>query len=159
MDGLDFEQSDYFREETLSEVNSCQGDTAAPRRPGSDKEAAARLLRRDMDPYEWQNKTAGTWATMVWIGSGLFLYLTTKDASLLSWSALVFFVVGMFAAATIFGVGFYLLQRGIGKALVKVVKTPTPSVATAVRAIGLVLLIIETVIIYVAASWVFHAIT
>ena len=123
------------------------------------QEAAARLLRRDMDPYEWQNKTAGTWATMVWIGSGLFLYLTTKDASLLSWSALVFFVVGMFAAATIFGVGFYLLQRGIGKALVKVVKTPTPSVATAVRAIGLVLLIIETVIIYVAASWVFHAIT
>jgi hypothetical protein len=123
------------------------------------QEAAARLLRRDMDPYEWQNKTAGTWATMVWIGSGLFLYLTTKDASLLSWSALVFFVVGMFAAATIFGVGFYLLQRGIGKALVKVVKTPTPSVATAIRAIGLVLLIIETVIIYVAASWVFHAIT
>ena len=112
-----------------------------------------------MDPYEWQNKTAGTWATMVWIGSGLFLYLTTKDASLLSWSALVFFVVGMFAAATIFGVGFYLLQRGIGKALVKVVKTPTPSVATAIRAIGLVLLIIETVIIYVAANWVFHAIT
>jgi hypothetical protein len=132
------------------------------RRPGSPvviQEAAARLLRRDMDPYEWQNKTAGTWATMVWIGSGLFLYLTTKDASLLSWSALVFFVVGMFAAATIFGVGFYLLQRGIGKALVKVVKTPTPSVATAIRAIGLVLLIIETVIIYVAASWVFHAIT
>ena len=123
------------------------------------QEAAARLLRRDMDPYEWQNKTAGTWATMVWIGSGLFLYLTTKDASLLSWSALVFFVVGMFAAATIFGVGFYLLQRGIGKALVKVVKTPTPSVATAIRAIGLVLLIIETVIIYVAANWVFHAIT
>ena len=112
-----------------------------------------------MDPYEWQNKTAGTWATVVWIGSGLFLYLTTKDASLLSWSALVFFVVGMFAAATIFGVGFYLLQLGIGKALVKVVKTPTPSVATAIRAIGLVLLIIETVIIYVAASWVFHAIT
>ena len=95
---------------------------------------------------------------MVWIGSGLFLYLTTKDASLLSWSALVFFVVGMFAAATIFGVGFYLLQRAIGKALV-IVKTPTPSVATAIRAIGLVLLIIETVIIYVAASWVFHAIT
>jgi hypothetical protein len=123
------------------------------------QEAAARLLRRDMDPYEWQNKTAGTWATMVWIGSGLFLYLTTKDASLLSWSALVFFVVGMFAAATIFGVGFYLLQLGIGKALVKVVKTPTPSVATAIRAIGLVLLIIETVIIYVAASWVFHTIT
>jgi len=123
------------------------------------QEAAARLLRRDMDPYEWQNKTAGTWATMVWIGSGLFLYLTTKDASLLSWSALVFFVVGMFAAATIFGVGFYLLQLGIGKALVKVVKTPTQSVATAIRAIGLVLLIIETVIIYVAASWVFHTIT
>jgi hypothetical protein len=122
------------------------------------QEAAARLLRRDMDPYEWQNKTAGTWATMVWIGSGLFLYLTTKDASLLSWSALVFFVVGMFAAATIFGVGFYLLQRAIGKALV-IVKTPTPSVATAIRAIGLVLLIIETVIVYVAASWVFHAIT
>jgi hypothetical protein len=109
-----------------------------------------------MDPYEWQNKTAGTWATVVWIGSGLFLYLTTKDASLLSWSALVFFVVGMFAAATIFGVGFYLLQRGIGKALVKVVKTPTP---TAIRAIGLVLLIIETVIIYVTARRVFHAIT
>ncbi len=112
-----------------------------------------------MDPYEWQNRTAGTWATVVWIGSGLFLYLTTKDASLLSWSALVFFVVGMFAAATICGVGFYLLQRGVDKVFAKVVKTPTPSVATAIRAIGLVLFIIETAIVYVAASWVFHAIT
>jgi hypothetical protein len=123
------------------------------------QEAAARLLRRDMDPYEWQNKTAGTWATMVWIGSGLFLYLTTKDASLLSWSALVFFVVGMFAAATIFGVGFYLLQRGLDKALAKIVKAPTPSMASATGSIAWVLLIIETVIIYLTARWVFHAIT
>ncbi len=57
--------------------------------------------------YEKQKETAGTWAAIVWIGSGLILYLTTEGASLWSWSALVFFVVGMFAAAIVFGVAIY----------------------------------------------------
>ena len=60
----------------------------------------------------------------------------------------------MFAAALVFGIAFYLLQRGIAKALLKV--EPTPAVATAVRFIGWLLLVIETVIIYLTASWVFH---
>ena len=56
-----------------------------------------------MDLYEKQKGKAGTWATIVWIGSGLSLYLTTEGAVLWSWSALVFFVVGMFVAAIVFG--------------------------------------------------------
>ncbi len=108
--------------------------------------------------YEMQKETAGTWATIVWIGSGLILYLTTEGASLWSWSALVFFVVGMFAAAIVFGVAIYGLQRGLSKALLKVAKVPTPGVVTAIRSIGWVLFVVETVVIYLAASWVFHEI-
>lgn len=108
--------------------------------------------------YEKQKETAGTWAAIVWIGSGLILYLTTEGASLWSWSALVFFVVGMFAAAIVFGVAIYGLQRGLSKALLKVAKVPTPGVVTAIRSIGWVLFFVETVVIYLAASWVFHEI-
>jgi hypothetical protein len=43
----------------------------------------------------------------------------------LSWSALVFFVVGMFVAAVVFGVVFYLLHRGVAKALTRFERAPT----------------------------------
>jgi hypothetical protein len=112
-----------------------------------------------MDPYETQKETAGIWATIVWLASGLFLYMTTEGASLLSWSALLFFLVGMFAAAVIFGVAFYLLQRGVAKAVVKMVKAPSSGTATVISASGLALLVVETVIIYLTARWVLQAIT
>jgi len=110
------------------------------------------------DAYEKQKETAGTWATLVWLASGLFLYLKTESAALFSWSALVFLVVGMFAAAGTFGVAFYLLQRAVAKGLMRLVKTPTPGIATAIRSIGWVLLIAETIVIYLIASWVFHSV-
>jgi hypothetical protein len=64
-------------------------------RVAADQDYEVRQLAEKHGLSLQQNKTAGTWATVVWIGSGLFLYLTTKDASLLSWLALVFFVVGI----------------------------------------------------------------
>ena len=112
-----------------------------------------------MDMYEQQKETAGGWATGVWLVSGLLLYATTEGVSLFSWSALLFFVVGMFAAAIVFGVGFYLLQRGVAKALLLIVKTPTPGTATMIKSIGWGLLAVETVIIYLTARWIFQQIT
>jgi len=110
------------------------------------------------DPYEKQRQTAGSWATLVWLASGLSLYLTSESATLFSWSALVFLAVGMFAAAIVFGIAFYLVQRAIAKALMIFVSTPTPGVATAIRSIGFVLLLLEAVLIYLVASWIFHSV-
>lgn len=109
------------------------------------------------DSYDRQKEQAGSWATIVWIASGLFLYLTSESASLFSWSAVIFFVVGMFAAAIVFGIAFYLIQRGIAKLLLTLIKEPTPRVASIISSIGWVLLAIETVVIYLVASWVFRS--
>jgi len=108
--------------------------------------------------YEQQKEIAGRWATFAWIGSGLYLYLSTDGVSLLSWSALGFFLVGMFTAAIIFGIAIYGLQRGITKVLVKSIGRPNRNIAGAIRSLGLALLVMETVLIFLAASWVFHQI-
>jgi hypothetical protein len=99
---------------------------------------------------------AGAWATFVWISSGLYLYLTTKGASLSSWSSVLFFFVGTFVAAIVFGVAFHLIQRGVAKALVEMVHKL--ALKHVMWAFSLVQLVIETVLIYVAARWVFYAV-
>lgn len=108
--------------------------------------------------FERQKEAAGSWATFVWIGSGLYLYLSTEGASILSWSALGFFVVGMFAAAIVFGIASYGLQRGLAKVLAMMIGPPSRKVAGVIRGIALALLIAETVLIFFAASWVFYRI-
>lgn len=108
--------------------------------------------------YTGQKETAGKLATFAWIGSGLYLYLTTHGASLFSWSALGFFAIGMFAAALVFGIAIYALQRGITKILVSLISSPTRRTATTITVLGWALLIAETVLIFFAASLVFHQI-
>jgi hypothetical protein len=71
--------------------------------------------------YEKMKKTSGGLATYVWIGSGLFLFLSDGGiGALFSLKAILFFVVGMFVAAIVFGNMGYLLQRGLGKGIGKV---------------------------------------
>ena len=104
--------------------------------------------------YEAQKEAAEKWATIVWIASGVFLYITTESAKL--GPTLIFVFVGMFVAALAFGGFHYLLQRGIAKLLMLFVKEPTTHVATVVQSLGLVVMAIETVIIYLVASWAFQ---
>jgi len=108
--------------------------------------------------FEQQKEAIGGWATFTWIGSGLYLYLSTEGVSLLSWSALGFFVVGMFAAPIVFGVAIYGLQWGIAKILTKAIGAPSRNIAAAVQGMGCALLVAETVLIFLAASWIFHKI-
>ena len=108
--------------------------------------------------YEKQKETSGAVATFAWIGSGLYLYLTTPGASLFSWWALVFFMVGMFVAATVFGIAIYAIQRAIVKYLLFFIRVPTRGAAMGISALGWMLLVAEVVVIFFSASWVFHQI-
>jgi len=110
-----------------------------------------------MDHLYKQKEVSGAFATHVWIASGIFLYVTSESAPL--WWAFLFVLGGMFIAAAVFGVAFYLLQRGITKALVLVVKRPSLRAATAIYSLGLMLMAVEAVVIYLAARWTFQLIT
>jgi hypothetical protein len=86
--------------------------------------------------------TAAIFAQAVWILVGVYLYLTTPGASLLSNSAGAFLVGGFFASALIFGVTFYGVRRAIHSAPEPVFKW--------------VLTIVEAVVIFVAAGLTFQ---
>ena len=105
--------------------------------------------------YEAQKEAAGKWATIVWIASGVFLYITTENAKL--GPMRIFIFVGMFVAALV-EEAHCLLQRGIAKLLVLFIKEPTTHVAIRVQSLGFVVMAIETVIIYLVASLAFHRI-
>ena len=45
----------------------------------------------------------GTYAAFVWIVAGALLYNIEPETRLFSWQTPVYFVVGMFAAAALFG--------------------------------------------------------
>jgi len=94
------------------------------------------------------NKEIGTavvFAQAAWILAGLYFYLTTPGAALLSGSAGVFFIGGLFVAAVIFGMPFYGLRNRIAS----VSKGPLASK---------LLPIIEAVVIFVAAGLAFEQI-
>ena len=96
--------------------------------------------------------TATVFAQGVWIVSGLYLYLATPSASLLSGSAGAFFVGGLFASALI-GMAFYGLRR------VVVGATPIPADGPPVRttpAAAWLLPVAEVVLIFVAAEFAFE---
>ncbi len=108
------------------------------------------------DPDQNQKEAHGKWATFAWIGSSLYLFLTTDGVSIWSWQALDFFLVGMFAAAIIFGIAAYSVHRGIAKILAKGITKPTASLAKIISMIGIDLFVVETVVIFLVAQWMFH---
>jgi hypothetical protein len=97
--------------------------------------------------------TAAIFAQAAWIVAGLFFYMTTPGASLLSSSAAMFFLGGLFLSVLIFGIGFHGLRRGIASV------SPVPADGPAERSSPLfnwVLPIAEAVVIFVAAGWAFE---
>jgi hypothetical protein len=103
------------------------------------------------------NKEIGTAAVSAqgaWIVAGLYLYLTTPGASLLSGSAATYFVGGIFASAAIFGMAFYGLRRGIASAVPAGAPAERASQTLAVSA--WLLPLVEVVMIFVAADWAFQ---
>ena len=57
------------------------------------------------------NQNDGAIAAYTWIAAGLFLYGFTAGVSLLSITAPLFILVGMFAAALLFGGAFRFLRK------------------------------------------------
>ena len=86
-----------------------------------------------------EQEVHGKWATLVWIGSGVYLFATVDTASFFSWEAAVYLVVGMFVAALVFGAGANLLRRGMVKILAKVISRPTSGTAAAIMSVALIL--------------------
>lgn len=110
--------------------------------------------------YTKQKIIAGGSATIAWIISGLYLYLSTAGASLFSWSALGFFAIGTFVAALVFGGVTYGMLRGFAKFLV-LVREPrrrgdTRRVAAVITIFGGALTVVNVVLVFITAGWVFH---
>lgn len=53
----------------------------------------------------------GYFATVMWVGIGVWLFWITPEASFFTWQAVVYFLVGTFAAGLVFGVLGLTLQR------------------------------------------------
>ena len=97
--------------------------------------------------------TAAIFAQGAWVVAGLYFYLTTPGASLLTASAGAYFVGGLFVSAAIFGLGFHGLRRGIASV------SPVPEDGAAERSSPVftwVLPVVEAVVIFVAAGWTFE---
>jgi hypothetical protein len=107
--------------------------------------------------YDKQKETHARWAILVWIGSGLYLFLSDGGLrSLISFRALVFFPVGMYIAAVVLGSLSYGLQRLSGKAFMRVFPKPTPLAVSIISGFGWVLLALDTTIGFNVASLVYN---
>lgn len=97
----------------------------------------------------------GTFAAIVWIVAGTLLFNSEPEARLISWQTPVYFLLGMFVAAAIFGNLSYAAVRGMTHALIsaKIVTAPTRRAAIGLTVTGYVLFALEAVLIYVIARW------
>lgn len=119
-----------------------------------------KLERREKggDAFDKQKSTHGSLATFVWIGSGIYLFASSPDASVFSWQAAGFVFVGMFIAAVVFGWLGYGIDRGLSAVLLKVVSNePTGLGATAISLLGLILALFEAALIFFVAQVVFRS--
>ena len=94
-----------------------------------------------------QKQSAATFAVTVFIGSALFLHWRYGGvASLLTFKALGFFVVGIFVAAFTLGVAFYGMQRSLMGWLARfATDLPSPAYLSWAKAVGTGLLAVEVV--------------
>ncbi len=106
--------------------------------------------------YAKQKDDAGKFATFAWIAVGIWLIYRNPDATFLSWQAAVYFVIGMFLAAIVFGLVAHFLQRAIAKMVVFSGAEPGVVGGVSLSVLGLVLMVGEAVVIYFAAKYVLY---
>jgi hypothetical protein len=94
--------------------------------------------------------TAAIFAQAAWILAGLYFYLTTPGASLLSASAAAFFVGGLLASAFVFGMAFYGVRRGLAR-----VTGESPAESDTRSSKGFAWILPGVEVIFIAAGWVF----
>ena len=106
------------------------------------------------DMYEKQKQTAGSFAMILWVGIGIYLFATNDAANFVSWQGAIYFIGGMFASALVFGMVVYAVQRGIARILMGIFSSPSAGAAVIVYGIGIALNVVEAVVIYYIAKWV-----
>jgi hypothetical protein len=79
--------------------------------------------------YEQHKEAAGSFAMMVWIGVGIYLFAVNDAASFVSWQGAIYFIGGMFASALVLGMASHAVRRVIAKILTKVLSSPSAGVA------------------------------
>jgi len=118
------------------------------------EEFASRVLE---DQSNQSKESWGWWATWVWIASSVYLFVTSGNRSLFSLSALVFIVVGMFLSAAIVGMAFQALQNALAWTIVNAVPHEVfRRHRHFVGLAGLVLLLAQIVVTFLAARWCFQ---
>lgn len=99
--------------------------------------------------YEKQKEVHGGSATFLWLIFGVIAFAIEPAARFLSWQAAVYFVIGMFIAAVVFGWIGYGLQRVTAKVFMK-----TGGSVAAIKSAGVALLVVDAALIYFVARWV-----
>ena len=94
-----------------------------------------------------------TVATVVWLLSGLFLYISSGVVTVLSLSAFLFIVIGMFAAAIVIGTPFAYAESLIVRSIRRYLDTRWARFA--IIAAGVVLLVAEVLGTFLVATWTF----
>ncbi len=108
------------------------------------------------DPYRKQKQSAGTFAVFVWLLSGVYLFWVDPTANFLSWQSATYFIAGMFVAAIVFGVMFYLVEHGLSKAVSDLIQGGSTGAATGFFLLSALLMIIEAIVIFLVANWTYN---
>ncbi|KUO68817.1 MAG: hypothetical protein APF80_03665 [Alphaproteobacteria bacterium BRH_c36] len=92
----------------------------------------------------------GYFATILWVGVGVWLFWTTPGGAFLSWQALVYFIFGTLAVGIVFGVVGMSVQR-----LIPMLKPRQGAIKTAAppaQIVGTLVAAAQFVVIYFLAK-------
>ena len=120
--------------------------------------AAADPLQAILDE---EKSAASWWTTWVWLITGIYLFLTTHGASLVSLTAVIFLGAGMFASVAVFGIGFYMLLRLVALTSLAMhrrnwINVYGPRASAVTHALGLIIFLAEIVCTVLGARWAFY---
>ena len=97
----------------------------------------------------------GSFAALVWVVAGVWLFHAEPEAQVLSWQTVAYFFAGMFVAAFIMGNLSFFAVRGLTEALVRtrIVTKPTRRAAIGLTVVGYVMFACQALFIYFVARW------
>ena len=99
----------------------------------------------------------GKLAAFAWVGSSLILYITSSAAELFSVRAAAFVVLGMLAAALVFGNAGYWLQRSVVHVFIdRLSALPQARAGRLIHGVGIVLTVAELAAVFFVARWLFE---
>ncbi|MBU2581265.1 MAG: hypothetical protein KJ622_06080 [Alphaproteobacteria bacterium] len=92
----------------------------------------------------------GYFATILWVGVGVWLFWTTPQAAFVSWQAIVYFVLGTIGVGILFGIVGMTLQRLMP--FLKPRQGPIRTAPPPAQLIGTLVAAAEFVVIYFLAK-------